>query len=252
MSHRPALPRQAKTPASADAPNSPSSSDIRELVRSNKEVVKSIQSLKDEFEGFRLCVASLEAKVDRFESALSSLAQQHSDCANDVKNIKSDIDTLKNSQLSLASSILQEVEQRERRRNNVMIFGLPEKTNGSLSERQQFDVAQISDLFGEVGLSGEKPEQSRRVGRMIDGRARPLKVKMEVHEDKQRILRCRKNLRDSSSYKHVFITNDETKMQQEEMRKLRLELKRRRALGEDVVIFNHQIRSKDSLSNFRN
>ena len=106
-----------------------------------------------------------------------------------------------------------------------MIFGLPESTDGSLSERQQHDTAQILDLLNEgAGLQGVEPEKSQRVGKIVDGRPRPLKVRMEDQEDKQSVLRCGKRLRDSLNYKHVYITNDATKMQQEEMKKLRLEL----------------------------
>ena len=84
--------------------------------------MKFIQYLKDEFEGFQRCVESLEAKMDKFESALSSLVQQHSECAKDIQNIKSDIDTLKEAQSSLGYNVLQEVELREHRYKNIMIF----------------------------------------------------------------------------------------------------------------------------------
>ena len=189
MSHRPSLYRQAKSSSSVDNTSiSPSSSDIKELIQTNKDVVRSIQSLKEEFDGFRRCVASLEEKVGKFESSLSSLSRRQSECANDIKDIKADIVSLKKSQDNLSHDILQEVEERERRRNNLMIFGLPESTDGSLSDRQEFDTKQISNLFKEgMCLESVEPEHSRRVGRIVDGRARPLKVRMEDQEDKQRV-----------------------------------------------------------------
>lgn len=253
MSQRSTLPRQAKNSApNTPTSSTPSSADIRDLVQSNREVLISVRSLKEEFEGFRKSFASLEAKVDRFESSLASLAKRQSECATEVKDIKTDLETLKQSQFNLTANVLEEVEQRERRRNNIMIFGLPEQPSGSLSERQDHDIQSITNLLRDAGVSDVTPEQSRRIGRIVEGRPRPLKVKLENQETMHRILRCSKNLRDCSAYKEVFITSDATRMQQEEMKKLRLELRRRRELGEDVVIFNQQIRTKTSLTNFRN
>lgn len=68
--------------------------------------------------------------------------------------------------------------------------------------------------------------------------------------DVQRVLRSGRKLRSSTRFRRVFVAKDLTKLQQEEARNLRAELKRRRELGEDVVIFRNQVRTKDSLPNF--
>ena len=50
------------------------------------------------------------------------------------------------------SDVLQEVEQRERRRSNIMIFELPEMTDTLLTDRQGFDKTIIRVIFDEAGV----------------------------------------------------------------------------------------------------
>lgn len=245
------LPRHVKASTPMESPKSPSSSEIMSLVRSNKEVLQSIQSLKDDIETLRRCVTRMEAKVEGVESTLVTLLERQSKCEEDIKNIKSTIGDIMTTQSNLASNILQEVEERERRRNNIMIFGLPEKEDGPLNDRRDCDMSATLQLFDEADVKNVSPVWSRRVGRISEGKVRPLKVVLQNQADKQEVLRKGRNLRDSTSFKKVFVTNDATRMQQAEMQLLRSELKRKRDLGEDVVIYNNQIRTRESIKNFR-
>ena len=147
-------------------------------------------------------------------------------------------------------SILDEVEQRQRRVNNLMIFDLPESTEGPLEDRRKLDENSIQELFSETGAVGISPITVRRVGRIVEGQCRPLKVEMSATADVYKVLRSGRKLRNSSRYSRVFVSKDLTKHQQEEARNLRTELKRRRELGEDVVIFRNQVHPRESLPIF--
>ena len=240
-----------KNPTPTESPRSPSSAEIRSLVASNRDVLRSIQSLKEDFNSIRSCVSSLEARITGFEQSLSTLRVSQKKCETDVQNIKSDFEKLKLSFSSSNSEILQEVEERQQRRNNVMIFGLPEKSHGSLIERKNHDNGAIHDLFDTMGIADASVEETRRIGRITDNKIRALKVTLKDQNTKQKILRSAKELRKSSRFRHVFLANDATKWQQKELSNLRSELKNRRDQGEEVVIYNGQVRSKESLQNFR-
>lgn len=240
-----------KNTAPIDSPRSPSPAEIQSLVVSNREVLRSIQSLKEDFNSMRSCVSSLEARIVGFEQTLSTLRESQKKCETDIVNIKSDFEQLKLSLSSSNSEILQEVEERQLRRNNVMIFGLPETSHGSLTERKDHDNRAIHELFETIGIQNVSTEETRRVGRITDDKIRALKVTLKDVNTKRKILRSAKELRKSSRFRHVFLANDATKWQQKELFYLRSELKKRRDLGEDVVIYNGQLRSKESLQNFR-
>lgn len=252
MSQRQNPPRNAKTSTPVDSPKTPSSVEIRDLIRSNREVLQSIRSLKEEIESFRKSVSSLEGKVASFEASLSTLREGQKKCESNVRTIQSAVENLKTSQSRLLTDIFDEMELRQQRVNNIMVFGLPEKASGSLIDKEKFDKTSIEGLLAEAGVGRISPGNLRRVGKIVDGRSRPLKVELAGMADVQAVLRSGKTLRKSTRFKTVFVSKDFTKMQQIEMQHLRTELKKRKESGEDVVIYGNQIRTRDSLQNFRN
>ena len=161
------------------------------------------------------------------------------------------IDGIVASRSHLCAEVLHEVELRESRRDNLMIYGLPEHTDGSLVERKEHDESAVQELFEDVEVYNARTLEVRRVGRTIEGRPRPVKVKIEDRNSKQKILNNAKLLQRSSHFKNVYIKNDLTKLQQEEFSKLRMEMQRRRKEGEDVVIYSGQVWSRERLRNFR-
>ena len=154
---------------------------------------------------------------------------------------------------NLAKEVLDEIEQREQRRDNVMIFGLPERVDGSLEERRQCDRGALANLLDEIDfpMAMIAPD-IQRMGRVTSGKVRPMIVKLMDRSLKPKFLRKARNLLNSSLHKQVYIKNDLTRVQQNEHFLLRNELKERRAVGEDVVIYNGQVRTRDSLKNFQN
>lgn len=169
---RPNLPRSVKVPTPVDSPKTPSTNDIRELIRSNKDVLQSIHSIKEEIASFRRCVSSLEEKVERFESSLAALHERQTKCESEIKSTKLAVENLRNAQSTSTMNILDEVEQRQQRMNNLMIFGMPETTEGSLVDRRRLDENNILDLFSETGAIGIPPVTVRRVGKIIEGQSR--------------------------------------------------------------------------------
>ena len=221
------------------------------LVFSNKEIFDSIQSLRDEFHQLRACIKSLDSRMSSIEASLATLREAQDKSDNEIKKMKKAINDLKVSESTNSSDILEEMEQREQRRENIMIFGLSERDDGSLLERRRHDEEALKQLVQAVGLPEVRISETRRVGRTGSGKSRPLKVKLKDSSIKPVLLRKAKQLKNHPTFKHVFISMDLTKRQQEQRSRLRKELKERREQGEDVVIYNGQIRERDSLSNFQ-
>ena len=123
---------------------------------------------------------------------------------------------------------MKEVLEREKRRLNVVVMGLPEESEeedrakigtivNSLIEEVQIKFL----VLGRIGKKGEKP--------------RPLRVKFENLEDKRRVLGRARNLKKTEGLDKVYVVPDLTKMQQDEDKKLRSEVKRLRENGETNV-----------------
>jgi hypothetical protein len=68
-------------------------------------------------------------------------------------------------------------------------------------------------------------DKMERIGRLVDGRSRPLKVMLKRLEGKKEVLATAKLLKEVEKYKIMFISPDSTRNQQEKDRKLRRQLK---------------------------
>ena len=119
---------------------------------------------------------------------------------------------------------VREVMERDKRRMNLVIMGLQEKDEDADKEeiRKIMDALVPENMldFEVVGRIGRKSEKER-----------PVRVRMLEFADKRRILIRAKLLKQKEEYARVYIVPDLTRLQQEEDKKLRMEVKTRRNEG---------------------
>ena len=147
-----------------------------------EEKQKHDQSSKDDFENLKDLVAKLETGMDELR---------------------------KNSAVSpqILSSVPNEFHLRERKKNNLIIFGLGE-SNEALNEEV------VDDLFHDLGTVITSDEyQCFRVGKYNSQNYRPLVIKLPNAIIKNDILARAKMLKGNEKWKGVSITHDLTKMQ---------------------------------------
>ena len=147
-----------------------------------EEKQKDDQSSKDDFENLKDLVAKLETEMDELR---------------------------KNSAVSpqILSSVPNEFHLRERKKNNLIIFGLGE-SNEALNEEV------VDDLFHDLGTVITSDEyQCFRVGKYNSQNYRPLVIKLPNAIIKNDILAKAKMLKGNEKWKGVSITHDLTKMQ---------------------------------------
>ena len=147
-----------------------------------EEKQKDDQSSKDDFENLKDLVAKLETEMDELR---------------------------KNSAMSpqILSSVPNEFHLRERKKNNLIIFGLGE-SNEALNEEV------VDDLFHDLGTVITSDEyQCFRVGKYNSQNYRPLVIKLPNAIIKNDILAKAKMLKGNEKWKGVSITHDLTKMQ---------------------------------------
>ena len=146
--------------------------------------------------------------------------------------------------------VIFEEKEKEKRKLNLIAFHVPEAATGSTKmERMTHEQLYLNDILSELKVAAEI-EDIVRLGKEVEGKARPLKFKVKTVEVKKEILSEAKELKNNGNETmcKVFICPDRTPKQREENRKLVAELKRRRNAGEDVVIMNGSLkfRSKGS------
>jgi len=127
---------------------------------------------------------------------------------------------------------------RERRKSNLIVYGLPEAPASTGLECQSCDLSSIQELVhSEFNISLETTK-CIRLGRRSN-KPRPLLISPIEISTRSLILRNAKELRNSTSFKRVFIAPDLTPQERLHNKQLRAELTRRKESGETNLIIRH-------------
>ena len=177
-----------------------------------------IKSLEAQLAASRNCLEDQDKRIMNVERMWQEEKQKHDQSSKDdfenlkdlVAKLETGMDELrKNSAVSpqILSSVPNEFHLRERKKNNLIIFGLGE-SNEALNEEV------VDDLFHDLGIVITSDEyQYFRVGKYNCQNYRPLVIKLPNAIIKSDILAKAKMLKGNEKWKGVSITHDLTKMQ---------------------------------------
>ena len=177
-----------------------------------------IKSLEAQLAASRNCLEDQDKRIMNVERMWQEEKQKHDQSSKDdfenlkdlVAKLETGMDELrKNSAVSpqILSSVPNEFHLRERKKNNLIIFGLGE-SNEALNEEV------VDDLFHDLGTVITSDEyQCFRVGKYNSQNYRPLVIKLPNAIIKNDILAKAKMLKGNEKWKGVSITHDLTKMQ---------------------------------------
>lgn len=201
------------------------------LAQIKESVVEAVQELKTELrQEYKTLLKGLE---DKFTEKIN-------DIQNDMNAIRNRVDAYF---VNFEKEVLNDLRETEQRKDNVMIFGLKESNASSSSECIDHDMAHITRLSSELGVSHLQIGGCFRLGRR-SSRPRPIKVICQSSRQRTDLLRSAYNIPKLDSdlgFRRIFIKPDLSPKEQEADRQLRRELKRRREGGERVVIRNGRI-----------
>lgn len=126
-----------------------------------------------------------------------------------------------------------ELEERERRKRNIMVFGLPESKSKETSGRKEDDTQAVQNMLREIGVQ-VKPVTSFRIGKVSDS-PRPLKV---VLPDQSSAIEIMKRSRDNKNG-DVVIKPDLISNQIKYLNDLRTTLNARKSAGESNITIKY-------------
>ena len=142
-----------------------------------------------------------------------------------------------------------EMRQIEIRKNNLMLYRVPEGAEAPVAQKAVWDNQHVVKLFQTLTNSTRSPKivDVRRLGKhMAPDHSRPILVKFEQFEDKRNmILNAYKLKNVKGSLEGVSLSADMTQKQRAANNILRSELKLRKEAGEkDLVIRRGQITTR--------
>ena len=123
----------------------------------------------------------------------------------------------------------QEVRDKEDRRNNIILYKVPECQPGSYEEIIKHDSEYFVEMCNEalgLDLTREDMKRIQRLGRR-SAEPRPLLIQLSSGMLKNHIMETTFNLRKSETFRHVIVSHDMTKTEREQCKQLVAEAKQR-------------------------
>jgi len=137
-------------------------------------------------------------------------------------------------QLVVTNAAINELNERERRRKNVIIYGVPESTKVVLTDKKAEDEQKIKEIFSFIEKSDVKPVYSRRLRSKDEAKPGPILVELGDVSLRNPVLLAAKKLRTSDDHKSIYISPDLTEAERQLDYQLRQERNKLNAsLGHD-------------------
>ena len=190
-------------------------------------------------------VDSIEKRMDEMEKQLKINTEKQSETISKVKAVENKSAISSN---SVQSSVLNEIQQQDARKTNIVIYNLVESPNKEGSARKDHDITQLRSILETIGLADDiniesDVSTSRRLGKhpvataqttSMDSqpevatlaptsKPRPLLVSFKAPHLRRDILANARKL-SKSNFKHISVCPDLTKTQQKEDKQLRDEV----------------------------
>ena len=210
---------------------------------------QAMAAIKADWEIEEKCAAYMSSLTLRMDSMQQEINRKAEKATVDTTNIRLDGTNSDIVKLSDKIELLyREPEEIEKRKNNIVIRGIPEHegrgSNGEEEDEEDndddvsnhdvmSDIDACTELLHSIGVD-ITPKSVHRIGKKYDGRSRPLKVILNSEKEKQCAIRSGPKVRSvnptsvSFDPTRVFISPDMTILQRQEDIKLRDELKKKR------------------------
>ena len=189
----------------------------KKSTKSQQQLDATNRKFAEEMEKTRRIKDELKTKMDAIEERTTSTDVRLQELQTEFQVIKAKVDEIHNSAQSSTDSattnkgtpvqFVPEWVLRERKRNNIIIFGQQETDD---------DLAMIKLLAGDLDLDLDPSTDivhHFRVGTSNSGNLRPLVVKFACTEKKRAILMMAKKLKGMEKWNGVVITHDMTKLE---------------------------------------
>ena len=171
---------------------------------------------KTEFEG-------LKNKIDEIEKEIETIKKdvQEEGSWTDIKTATEKRKIEEVIDISLRDYENEEKE-RQNRRKNIIVFGLPESEKTIPEERKEDDVKKMVGLcknICKIKFNENDISKIIRLGKVTEDKERPLLITISEEIKKREIFRNLNKIRDAGSpFNKVTITHDMTKKQKEELK----------------------------------
>ncbi|MCY3929439.1 MAG: hypothetical protein OXG81_14325, partial [Acidobacteria bacterium] len=191
--------------------------------------------------------------LQKYESCLNQFVSNQQDTVMvDIEETSDDnqsnVITLKSPIENLASSIIKEQNEKEKRQMNLVLYNIPESVQEEAHIRKQEDIVKVSSLLDSYLGVKVSINNAIRIGKRKE-KPRLLKITVGSLQEKNMILRNKIKLREQKNpenIRKIFINVDLTPLEQRRNRQLRDKLKEMNKNTNRYIIKNGAIVQRKS------
>lgn len=219
--------------------------DIASIRESQSKLREDINSKYAELhEAVKVCTSTLTAHhrtLGEHEKQLDNVSDKITQIEKALSDLSSrDSGTVNRSGDQVLDMALEEIDERCKRRCNVMLFGVAEHSSNDPLQRKAHDEEVVAGLFRRVCDSVDLSDvKVTRVGARSNNKVRPIRAKMRNETDAHEIVANASKVRNTVEYKNIIIAVDKTPKQQAQFRELKRQLTERRKAGEKNLKIRH-------------
>lgn len=168
-------------------------------------------------------------RIGKLESWVKKCGDERA-VGGDAADRTGEVKHVRGNQPSIDESV-KEVEDRERRKCNIVVFNVLESDSKENEDRKSHDIEEMKKILNELKIDAALLNPVRLGPKKQDQKwPRPLRLTVESEDIKWSILKESKNLKDSGeeALKAVFIKKDMTQLERQREAELRQALKEKR------------------------
>ena len=172
-----------------------------------------------------LVTAALERKV--MAGKIENLESKSRQVNENVQKMEGEVAAgMEKAKEEVKDEMKEEMEKREKKKSNIVVYGLKESEEEDGKKRQEEDMKTIKEMATviDVEIKGEV-KGSYRAGKKEGDRPRPLVVTLDDDETREGFLANARRMAGKDTWKKVFVGQDLTWRQREEARKEEKKLK---------------------------
>lgn len=146
-------------------------------------------------------------------------------------------------QIKEVNDVVEDARERERRKNNVVIFGLPESNAGTVEEKRKDDETKIKALITELAVKVKVKRIIRHKSKPNTEKPAVVVIELDSERERNSMLYSAKKLKNSQNNKKIFLSTDMTMLERARFNSLRDEAKEKNATetGARWVVRNNKL-----------
>lgn len=207
---------------------------LLEEVNKIKENIQTRPSYADALKKIESANAKISSEVKEIKSTQQKTITDFVEARRIVDSLGDQMKNAQPQQPTLeVEPAVREVQERELRKKNLIIFGIAEIVSSPRPERIALDLSKSKEVISSVDASIPLGNIAcHRVGKYSPEKKRPIKVILENPEDAFKVIKQKSKLAGD-----IYIKTDMTKLQRDYLLKVTTQLKERQSAGEaDIII----------------